>query len=68
MKTVTKYFKPPFHSHYQYVYDSEGRRVLDVRGWGFLTGALDLDPEDAVEIRDKITAEIVAALNSGGEE
>lgn len=62
-------FKPPFH------YDSDGGRIcdsnnelmVDLRGWGYLTGkgtgGLGMDNESAASIQDRIGIHITNLLN-----
>ncbi len=49
----------------QWVTDSDGVRVFDIRGWGYLTGgaALAMSAEKAAEVQDAIAAEVVRILN-----
>lgn len=51
-----KYWQAPFRydSEGAVIWDDRGERVLDVRGWGFLTGkgALGLDEGTASEAQD----------------
>lgn len=51
-------FKPPFKYDEMgnYIFDSEGNMIVDVRGWGFLTGigAMGYDQEKAMRIQDGI--------------
>ena len=68
-----KHFKGPF------VYDNDlqlirceseeagGSNVLEMRGWGFLTGkggGLGLDPDDAAEIQDELGELLVEFMNA----
>ena len=47
------------------ILDADGNMLLDVRGWGHLTatGALHLDPEEAMVIQDRIGARVAEAMN-----
>ena len=63
-------WKPPFryHADGQWIEDSNGERMLDVRGWGYLTGmgseALGIGYDDAVRIQDNIGQLTVKLLNA----
>lgn len=66
-------WKPPFvyNCEGQWIEDSCGSRVLDLRGWGYLTGkgseALKLDEDRAAAIQDKLGAHVVKLLNQDAE-
>jgi len=51
-------FKPPFRydPDGQCIFDHNGNMIVDVRGWGFLTGkgAMAYDKEKAINIQDRI--------------
>lgn len=63
-------FLPPFvyEEEGACISDADGKRIVDVRGWGYLTGgggcALNLHPDKAKAIQDRIGAFLVAAMNS----
>ena len=63
-------WKPPFryHADGQWIEDSNGQRMLDVRGWGYLTGmgseALGIGYDDAVKIQNAIGQLTVQLLNA----
>lgn len=60
---------PPFTYDPQgtFIADSRGRQILDIRGWGFLTGkgheALGLHPAKATVIQDEIGEYVTKLLN-----
>lgn len=60
---------PPFRydDEGQWIEDSKGKRLLDMRGWGFLTGAgeaaLGLSSEVAAQIQDGIGERVTDLLN-----
>lgn len=60
-------FIPPFKydRDTSKIFDSNNNLILDIRGWGYLTGrgALALSEEEAIKIQDRIGAEIVRAMN-----
>lgn len=62
-------FIPPFHydDQAQFIQDAENHLLLDIRGWGFLTGqgsgGLGLNDVDALAIQDEIGRRITALLN-----
>ena len=60
-------FKPPFKydGMGQCVFDNDGQLILDMRGWGFLTGTggLGYDAEKAASIQDKIGERITQIMN-----
>ena len=62
-------FKPPFRYDDLgcFIVDSEERKLLDLRGWGFLTGggleALGMSNEAAEKIQDSIGKRIVELIN-----
>ena len=60
-------FKPPFKYDCmgQCIFDDEGQLILDMRGWGFLTGTgggLGYDSEKAASIQDKIGERIAQIM------
>ena len=63
-------WKPPFRysADGQWIEDSNGQRMLDMRGWGFLTGkgseALGIDEDEAARIQDRIGAHVTGLLNA----
>jgi len=61
-------FKPPFKydGMGQCVFDNDGQLILNIRGWGFLTGTgggLGYDAEKAASIQDKIGERITQIMN-----
>ncbi len=70
LDAATRYapFKPPFRyeTFGTQILDSRGQRIVDVRGWGYLTGkggGLGLDEDQAEKIQDRIGEQVAAALN-----
>lgn len=65
---AAKYFAPPFRydDEGQMIFDNEGNRVLDVRGWGHLhgLGACALPLPMAEEVQDEFGAQVAALLTS----
>lgn len=65
-------WSPPFHHECGCIFDSQQRKVLDVRGWGFLTGqgigGKGLDHDVAAKVQDDLGKRIAALMNrdSGG--
>ena len=68
--TARYYWKAPFRydEEGQTIWDANNQRVLDVRGWGYLTGkgsgALGLDEASAIKIQDDFGEGVVKALNT----
>ena len=60
-------FKPPFKydADGQCIFDSAGNMIVDVRGWGFLTGkgAKAYKQEKAMKIQDGIGRRIAQIMN-----
>lgn len=60
-------FKPPFKydDMGSCLLDSNDNKILDVRGWGFLTGrgALALDDETAISIQNGIGQNVTNLMN-----
>ena len=60
-------FKFPLKRTFYKVHDDNGALVLDLRGWGYLTGkghaALGLDEQTAMDAQDRFGDEIVTLLN-----
>ena len=52
----------------QWIEDSKGQRMLDMRGWGYLTGkgseALGMDEDAAAKIQDDIGKRTAELLNA----
>lgn len=48
------------------IWDANGERAMDVRGWGRLTGkgALGLSDDDAAKIQDDFGESVVRVLNA----
>jgi hypothetical protein len=69
-KSIYHPWKPPFRYDNDLcgILDSEGNRILDIRGHGFLTGqgigGLGLDSEEAMKIQDRIGEYIVGLMNA----
>ena len=63
-------WKPPFqyNADIAAIEDATGNRVLDVRGWGYLTGkgsqALGLDEESAINIQNNIGIRVAQLMNN----
>lgn len=62
-----QYFDFPLTATCTKIHDLRGNCVLDMRGWGYLTGhghkALGMDHEVAANIQDKMAEEVAQALN-----
>lgn len=62
------YFRAPFtyDSDDQSIFDANGTKVLDVRGWGHLTGrgACNLSNDVAMCIQDNFGEHVAQLLNS----
>jgi hypothetical protein len=62
---------PPFRYNAcgQWIEDSKGQRLLDMRGWGYLTGngseALGMEENAAAEIQDRIGRGVTDMMNGG---
>ena len=62
-------FKPPFRYNADGVWieDSAGERLLDMRGWGFLTGggsaACGLEEQVAADIQDQIGKHVAELMS-----
>ena len=59
---------PPFlyNRAGQWIEDIRGRRILDMRGWGFLTGrggGLAMDEDEAAKIQDTIGEHVAVLMN-----
>ena len=58
---------PPFSYNYegQWIEDSQGQRLMDVRGWGLLTGkgSLGMMEETAARIQDAIGLRVTGLMN-----
>ena len=72
-KNWLKAFKPPFRKDEcggYWIWDSENTRVLDCRGWGFLTGtgAMNLGDDEATAIQDGFLEWVVITLNKSWED
>lgn len=63
---------PPFRYHEggQWIEDSKGQRLLDLRGWGFLTGknALAMEENAAAQLQDKVGRHVTELLNADTKE
>lgn len=60
---------PPFSYNRdgQWIEDSRGNRLMDVRGWGFLTGrgnGLAMDEEAAAKIQDAMGERVTTLINA----
>lgn len=68
--SLRKYFKPPFRYDRDgsCVFDAAGNMILDVRGYGYLTGrgsgALGLPDAEACAIQDEIGRHLADLLNA----
>ena len=66
-----KPFKKPFvYDDYGYsIMDANGNKVIDVRGWGYLTGkgALGYSSDKAKGIQDNIGRHIAQMMNEDAE-
>ena len=64
-------FKKPFvYDDYGYsIMDAIGNKVIDIRGWGYLTGkgALGYSSDKAKEIQDNIGRHIAQMMNDDAE-
>jgi hypothetical protein len=60
-------FKPPFNYDYEglCIVDIAGNMIVDIRGWGFLTGkgAMAYDSDKAAAIQDGIGWRIARIMN-----
>lgn len=58
-------FRPPFRYEDvgQKVFDADNNTVLDVRGWGYLKGALNLLDDEAAKLQDRVGLWVVEAMN-----
>lgn len=56
---------PPFlyDARGQWIHDSNGHRVLDLRGWGFLTGFHRMNTDAAMEAQDRLGNRLAELLN-----
>ena len=63
LDNVRDLFKKPFKydSYGQTVFDDENNMVVQIRGWGYLSGITD--EETASKAQDKLGEEIVKMLN-----
>lgn len=61
-------YRRPFvyHEAGQWILDSDHNVVLDIRGWGFLTGCggLWMSPEKASVVQDSIGKHVTELLNN----
>lgn len=63
-------WQPPFSysSFGSMILDARGNRIVDMRGWGFLTGrghaALGLPQDKAEAIQDRLGEQVALAINS----
>lgn len=60
---------PPFTycEEGQEIRDSRGQKIVDIRGWGYLTGkgeALGLSEDEAAQLQDKVGAYICKLMNT----
>ena len=58
------YWKPPFSFTCGMINDSEGSRIVDIRGWGHLTGtgAHHLPSEQAEKVQDQLGEHLAELL------
>ncbi len=59
------YWRPPFKHDSGMIVDRDHHRMLDVRGWGHLTGggAHALNDDKAAAIQDQIGESVAALIN-----
>jgi hypothetical protein len=59
------YWRPPFKHGNGTILDANDNRILDVRGWGYLTGgcAHALDDDKAIAIQDEVGEAVAKVLN-----
>ena len=68
-KTIYGPFVPQFKYNRdgQWIEDATGNRLLDLRGWGFLTGqgsaALNMSEDEAAQIQDRIGEHVTGLMN-----
>ena len=57
-------FRAPFKHIYGKIFDANNAPVLDVRGWGYLTGngCLGLPEDEAAEIQDRFGNQVAELL------
>ena len=64
---LTTLFEFPLTRTYHKISDTKGTMVIDLRGWGYLTGkghgALGLDQDTATKVQDRFGDELVTLLN-----
>ena len=63
-----KPYEPPFRldPNVGWIFDTNGMHVLDVRGWGALTGNPHRIPEDkACDVQDAFGEKVCRVLNAG---
>ena len=46
-----------------WIADANGDKVLDIRGWGYLTAVCKLSEEQAIEVQGRIGHAVAAAMN-----
>ena len=66
MRKWLKNYKPQFkYDKHGTIWDGESKRVLDIRGWGFLTSpsCQGLTPDEAIEVQDELARFICKKLN-----
>ena len=60
-------WKPPFNYNPdgQWIEDRNGERIVDIRGWGFLTGkgSLAMDENKAAKIQDDLGKHLTEMMN-----
>ena len=68
-KNAYEPWKPPFRYNpdTQWIEDSNGQRLLEIRGWGYLTGrghgGLGMDGDKAASIQDAIGQRVAELMN-----
>lgn len=67
-KHAAHYWTPPFRyeSEGTMIVDANGARILDVRGWGHLTGqgSHGIHPKNAEDVQDDIGRGVAELLNA----
>ena len=62
------HFTGPYKHIHGLIFDSQDRIILEVRGWGYLTGSgsggLGLNPESAANLQDSFGAQVAELLNA----
>ena len=65
---LLKHFKPPFKNDgFGYIFDSNNKMILEMRGYGNISSSLNYDEEETYRQQDKIAEYLVECLNEGFE-